>query len=115
MLRTIFRLLPIALVVLATSDRASAAEEPTAVACQFEHMPLMLFILRGGMGADDNTVQIGQSEPLKLSVGSSLMSATQGNQDLTFSLRLPANVSVSAPGNDTMSYFGECISSFQPD
>ncbi|WP_146226107.1 hypothetical protein [Phyllobacterium leguminum] len=88
----------------------AGADEPTVVACQFEKMPLMILTFRGGMGADNNTLQVGQTKPVELSVGSSLMAAQYGAQNMTFSLRLPANVSVSAPGQDTKTFSGECVS-----
>lgn len=90
-----------------------AADEPTIVSCNFEKMPPMILTFRGGMGADDNTLQVGQTKPVPMNVGSSLMSAAYGAQEFTFSLRLPANVSVSAPGQDTRTFYGECISSLQ--
>lgn len=88
-----------------------ASDNLTPVACKFEHLPSMLLIFRTGMGGNDNTVQIGQHEPVPLSVGSSLMTATFQGQNFTFSLRMPANVSVSGQGSDTMTYHGDCISS----
>ena len=90
---------------------AVASDNLTPVACKFEHLPLMLLIFRSGMGGSDNTVQIGQHEPVPLSVGSSLMTATFQGQEFVFSLRMPANVSVSGQGSDTMTYHGDCISS----
>lgn len=91
----------------------SAASEPTVVSCKFERLPPMLLTFRGGMGAKDNTLQVGQNRPVPLSVGSSLMVAEIGIQELTFSLRMPASVSIAAPGNDTITYYGDCISSLQ--
>ncbi|RWG22574.1 MAG: hypothetical protein EOQ55_03375 [Mesorhizobium sp.] len=90
-----------------------AAEELTIVSCNFERMPLMILTFRGGMGADDNTLQVGQTKPVPMSVGSNLMSAAYGAQEFTFSLRLPASVSVSVPGQHTQTFYGECISSLQ--
>ncbi|MER8501562.1 MULTISPECIES: hypothetical protein [unclassified Mesorhizobium] len=52
-----------------------AAKELTIVSCNFEKVPPMILIFRGGMGADDNTLQVGQTKPVPMSVGSSLMSA----------------------------------------
>jgi len=101
-------------IVVSKAVAANAADEPTVVACKFEHFPLMLLTFRGGMGADDNTLQIGQTDPVELSVGSNLMAATYGAQNFTFSLRMPPNVSVSAPGQDVLTYHGECVSSLQP-
>ncbi|ESX62685.1 hypothetical protein X759_34450 [Mesorhizobium sp. LSHC420B00] len=91
----------------------ATAAEPTVVSCQFEKMPPMILTFRGGMGADDNSLQVGQTKPVPMSVGSNLMTAAYGAQEFTFSLRLPANVSVSAPGQDTQTFYGECISSLQ--
>lgn len=81
---------------------------PTVIRCHFEHMPPMVMILRDGMGGSRNTLQIGKRRPIPLSVGSSLMSASYGAQDLTFSLRLPSSVSVGAVGADTATYYGDC-------
>ncbi|AXA39401.1 hypothetical protein [Rhizobium leguminosarum] len=94
---------------------SASAAEPVIVTCKFEKLPQMILIFRGGMGASDNTLQIGQTKPVPMSVGSSLMSAEYGTQSFTFSLRLPANVSVSAPKQDTLTYYGECISTLQPN
>lgn len=83
-------------------------EPPTVIRCRFEHMPPVTMMLRDGMGGSHSTLQIGKRHPVPLSVGSSLMSASYGVQDLTFSLRLPASVSVAAVGADTMTYYGDC-------
>ncbi|RWD81307.1 hypothetical protein [Mesorhizobium sp.] len=107
------RLLITMIMISMTTMIAFAADEPTIVSCQFEKMPPMILMFRGGMGADDNSLQVGQTKPVPLSVGSSLMSAQYGAQEFVFSLRLPANVSVSALGSDTQTYYGECISSLQ--
>jgi hypothetical protein len=80
----------------------------SVIVCKFEHMPVMKLTLRGGMGADDNTLKVGKAKPVRLNVGSSLMIARFGAQELVFSLRLPQSVTVSAPDNDTLTYFGEC-------
>lgn len=90
---------------------SSPASALSVTACKFERLPLMLIIARGGMGASDNTLQVGETPPVPLSMGSSLMLATVGVQELTFSLRMPSSVSVSAPGNDTQTFYGECIGS----
>jgi hypothetical protein len=94
---------------------AASGAEPTIVTCKFEKLPQMILTFRGGMGASDNTLQIGQSKPVPMSVGSSLMLADVGARSFTFSLRLPANVSISASGQDTMIYYGDCISTLQPE
>lgn len=104
-----------ALSFLTLAPFATHADEPVVVTCNFEKMPPMLLTFRGGMGADDNTLQIGQTKPVPLSVGSNLMTASYGAQEMVFSLRLPANVSVSANGQNTQTFYGECISSLQPD
>ncbi|RWB93111.1 MAG: hypothetical protein EOQ56_35485 [Mesorhizobium sp.] len=103
----------IAMIMICMTITMIMAAEPTIVSCQFEKMPPMILTFRGGMGASDNTLQVGQTKPVPLSVGSSLMSAAYGAQEFTFSLRLPASVSVSAPGQDTQTFHGECISSLQ--
>ncbi len=90
------------------------ADEPTIISCKFEKLPPMILIIRGGMGAEDNTLQVGQSSPVQLHVGSSLMTADYHAQEFVFSLRLPASVTVSALGNNSITYDGECISSLQP-
>lgn len=90
---------------------APLASAASVTACKFDRLPLMLLVTRGGMGASDNTLQIGNEKPVPLYVGSSLMNASVGAQSLTFSLRMPVNVSVSAQGADTQTYFGECVGS----
>jgi hypothetical protein len=92
----------------------AAAEEPTFVSCTFDHLPLMQLIFRGGMGADNNTVQIGDHDPVQLSVGSNMMMATYHGQEYFFWLRLPYNVSIGGIGSDTKTYYGDCISSLRP-
>ena len=62
-------------------------------------------------GGNRGTLKVGNSKPVPLYVGSSVSTATYGAQELTFSLRLPASVTVSAPGNDTKTYGGVCESS----
>lgn len=92
----------------------SEAEEPKVIACIFEKQPLMIMIVRGGMGATDNTLQIGQAPPVSLEIGSSLSIATRGTQEFVFSLRPPASVTVNGAGSSSMTYGGECISTVQP-
>ncbi|WP_028732957.1 hypothetical protein [Rhizobium leguminosarum] len=94
---------------------SASGAEPVIVTCKFDKLPQMILTFRGGMGASDNTLQIGQTKPVPMSVGSILMSAEYGTQSFTFSLRLPANVSVSAPKQDTLTYYGDCISTLQPN
>lgn len=94
---------------------ALRADEPVVVACNFEYMQLMLFTFRGGMGADNNTLQVGQNPPVELSVGSSLMGATDDmGATYSFSLAPPANVTVVKRGaSNGATYHGECVSSLQ--
>lgn len=99
------------LVMVLMSPSAVAAREPTIVSCKFETLPLMLFIFRGGMGATNNTVQVGASNPVELSVGSTMMTASLGEQEYSFSLRPPFSVTVIDPGSSRQTYYGECISS----
>ena len=93
----------------------AAAEEPTVVACTFEKLPLMIMTIRGGMGASDNTLQVGQTPPVPLEIGSGLSTATHGGQNFIFSLRSPASVTVYPAGNDSQfqTFDGECISTLQ--
>jgi hypothetical protein len=92
-------------------QQLKAADNLVPTACKFEHLPLILIISRGGMGAKDNTVQIGDNKPVPLNIGSSLMIAEFKGQEFVLSLRMPASVSVSSRGADTVTYHGECISS----
>ena len=91
----------------------AATEEPTVIACIFEKQPLMIMTIRGGMGASDNTVQIGQTPPVPLEIGSGLSTATHGTKDFIFSLRHPASVTVSGAGSSSLTFSGECISTLQ--
>ncbi|MBY5472932.1 hypothetical protein HFO86_22275 [Rhizobium leguminosarum] len=43
---------------------SASAAEPVIVTCKFEKLPQMILIFRGGMGASDNTLQIGQTKPV---------------------------------------------------
>ena len=92
------------LVALSAWPQDSAA---TVVRCRFTNMPPMVLTFYGGMRG---TLKVGKSAPVPLAVGSSLSTASYGAQELTFSLRLPASVTVSAPGNDTLTYNGQCVS-----
>lgn len=96
-------LLPI-LLLLASSQ---TSDKPVVVRCQFKDMPPMALTFHAG---SEGSLTVGKSKPVPLHVGSSLSTATYGAQELTFSLRLPASVTVSAPGNDTKTYGGRCIS-----
>ncbi|CAN7549339.1 hypothetical protein [Pararhizobium sp. LjRoot238] len=90
---------------------AIAADNLVPVACKFEKLPLMLLISRGGMGAKDNTIQIGNASPVPLSIGSGLMTARFQGQEFVFAVAMPASVSIHGSGSDTLTYDGECISS----
>ncbi len=92
-------------------EHLKAADNLVPTACKFEHLPLILIISRGGMGAKDNTVQIGDNRPVPLNIGSGLMITEFKGQEFVFSLRMPASVSVSSHETDTITYHGECISS----
>jgi len=70
-----------------------------------------LILVKGGMGADDNTIKIGNNAPVPISIGSGLMSAEFQGQSYTFSLRLPANVSIDSPSTGSVTYHGHCIRS----
>lgn len=51
---------------------ASMASEHTVISCKFEHLPPMLMIIRGGMGATDNSWQVGQTSPVPLNVSATI-------------------------------------------
>lgn len=85
--------------------------QPVVVRCRFDKMPPMALTFFGGR---KGTLRVGKTKPVPLNVGSSLSTATYGAQELTFSLRLPASVTVSAPGNDTKTYSGICDSTLPP-
>lgn len=106
-------LITLSIMLAGTATTIAATEEPVIVSCQFDKMPPMILTFRGGMGAQDNTLQVGQTKPVQLSVGSSLMTAHYGAQQFVFSLRLPASISISAPGQNAQTYYGECISTLQ--
>ena len=98
-----------------TFASALRADEPVVVACHFEHMQLMLFTFRGGMGADNNTLRSWANSPVEVSVGSSLMGATDDmGATYSFSLAPPATVTVVKRGaSKGVTYHGECVSSLQ--
>lgn len=99
-------------ILMAVSGGAAyATDNVVPVACKFEKLPLMLMITRGGMGADDNTIQIGNASPVPLSIGSGLMTASFQGQEFVFAVAMPASVSIHGSGSDTLTYYGECISS----
>jgi hypothetical protein len=103
------------LLVISSQTRA-LAEEPVVVVCNFQKLPVMILTFRDGMGGDKNTLQIGERPPVPLSVGSSLMTATNGAQEFVFSLRLPASVLITNQGSagTTVTYGGECVSTLEP-
>jgi hypothetical protein len=86
--------------------------EPVPIACHFDPLGLMLIVVRGGMGADDNTLQVGNAPPVPIAIGSNLMSASYQGQEFSISLRMPANVTDTGPGNsEPRTFDGQCISS----
>ncbi|WP_447929048.1 hypothetical protein [Vreelandella sp. EE27] len=99
------------LISLTASHGALSEDNLTPIACQFEHHPLMLLISRDGMGGQNNTLQIGDNDPVPLSIGSSLMNAEFQGQSYVFSLQIPANVTVSGSNSNSLTYHGTCISS----
>ncbi|GAA0694104.1 hypothetical protein [Vreelandella titanicae] len=99
-------ILVVGFISIFTAQTANSEDNLTPVACQFEHLPLMLIISRDGMGGQNNTLQIGDNEPVQLFIGSSLMNAEFQGQSYVFSLRIPANVTVGS-----LTYHGTCISS----
>lgn len=98
--------------IVAISVAATPAfANDVVVRCKFEKLPPMVLIYRDRENPRGNTLKIGAEPPVPLSVGSSLSTAEYGAQEMTFSLRLPASVTISAPGNDTKTYGGVCKSS----
>lgn len=96
--------------MLVTAIAAAAlagSSAPVIVRCKLDGMPPMVLTFREGR---NSTLRVGKAKPVPLLVGSSLSTATFGAQELTFSLRLPASVTVSAPGNDAKTYGGACES-----
>jgi hypothetical protein len=106
-----YAVIAVSILAFSLPEQIKAADNLVPTACKFEHLPLMLIISRGGMGAKDNTLQIGSNRPVPLNIGSSLMIAEFKGQEFVFSLRMPASVSVTSHGADTITYHGECISS----
>ena len=106
-------LLNLLVFVLSAGPALATAKEPTMIACNFEKLPLMIMIIRGGMGASDNTLQVGQTQPVQLDMGSSMMIATYHSQEYSFSLREPVSVTVSRAGSDSRTFSGKCISTLQ--
>jgi hypothetical protein len=102
------------LVISGFSLAKSAVEEPTVIACAFEKLPVMIMVVRSGMGAANNTLQIGQTQPVSLQMGSSLSTATHGTKEYVFSLRPPASVTVNGTEDGSKTHDGECISTAQP-
>jgi hypothetical protein len=100
--------------VMISGPAHSATEKPTVVTCTFEKQPVMIMTIRGGMGATDNTLQVGQTPPVPLEIGSGMSTATHGKQDFIFSLRSPASVTVSRAGSADQTFSGKCISTLQP-
>ena len=99
---------------LIPGQTAWATEKPTIITCAFDKQPVMIMTIRGGMGASDNTLQIGQASPVPLEIGSGLLTATQDGRDFIFSLRAPASVTVIGAGSDDQTFSGACKSSLRP-
>lgn len=99
----------IAIALLASSS-GTPPRITSVVACKFRSLPPMRLVFRGSSEDHASTVQIGREKPVPLAEGSGMSTAEYGLQELTFSLRLPASVTISAPGNDTLTYGGECHS-----
>lgn len=60
---------------IVTLGRSGFASEPTIINCQFDGHPPMIMSIRGGQGANDNTLQIGDAKPVELTIGSGMTSA----------------------------------------
>lgn len=86
---------------------AALASDATVLRCKFEKMPAMVLTF-SGVGNSDSSLRIGARGPFPMVVGSTLSTATVGAPEFTFSLRYPMSVTVSAPGNDTITYGGDC-------
>ena len=101
--------------VLIAGPALAATQEPTVVACAFEKQPLMIMTIRGGMGASNNILQVGQTPPVQLDMGSSMMIATYRAQEFSISLSEPPSVTVSRAGSSGFKTFnGKCVSTLQP-
>ena len=60
---------------LLVNSNPTRAEE-VKLYCSFDSLPAITVFYRGGMGASDNTIQIGGNAPVPLSIGSGFMSAS---------------------------------------
>lgn len=94
--------------ILTCISTASIADE-SIVYCNFGGLPEMKLTIRGGMGASDNSLQIGNFEPVSLGVGSGLMSASFNDKSYTISWDYPASVTISE-SNGYYTRFGGCSS-----
>jgi hypothetical protein len=99
-------------VMLAASQSVAAEPPPVVVRCKFEKLPpiKLVFPSQGG-----GTMQVGTAKPVKAFVGSNLVTAEYGAQEMTFSLRLPSSVTISAPGQNAKTYNGRCTSSLRQE
>jgi len=111
MSRTILILLAL---VLTIGQAHSVSKEPVVVTCKFEKLPPMVMTIRGGMGASDNTLTVGQAPPVLLEIGSGLSTASHDGRDFIFSLREPASFTVIRAGAADQTYRGTCKSSLRP-
>lgn len=103
----------ISALMLVAVAQSAPLEEPVVVACKFEKLPLILLTFRDPSRAPNNAFQVGDGDPQILHMGSSLMTGEFHGQEFTFSLRLPASVTVSSQGADSITYDGECVSSLK--
>ncbi len=93
----------------ATLTTSAIAREPIVLACAFKTQPPMILIYRGGMGADDNTLQVGQRRPVQLFQGSGFSTATVDDVEYTFSIGARSSVIIGK-----MTFGGRCASTLRP-
>lgn len=108
MYRTFLTIFALLSTVGGTLAQQGSAKEPKVVVCTFKGQPQIILTFRGGMGADNNTVQIGQHVTVPLAVGSSLSCVIADGKDYVFSLRSPASVTIGAK-----TFSGKCVSTLQ--
>ncbi len=103
-------LITILTLAILTSQQTHAQE--TKVYCSFETLPPMTLVLRGGMGANDNSLQVGNNEAVSLSIGSSLSLAKFDGNEYIISWQHPASVTIAKldGSNAKFTRFGDCSS-----
>ena len=94
--------------------KSATLQAPALVACQFDSLPLMLMVFRGGDHESRNTLQVGDGHPVPLRIERGAMVASYAGHELIFPATTLNSVAVAAPGGEPLTLPGRCVSPLQP-